>query len=352
MSVLALHDIQKSYASSPILRGIDLRVRDGELVVLVGPSGCGKSTLLRTIAGLELPERGRIEIAGRDVTERPPKDRDIGMVFQSYALYPHLTVRDNLAFGLKLRRTEPRVIEERVREAARMLGLEALLERMPRQLSGGQRQRVAMGRAIARRPRIFLFDEPLSNLDAALRSEVRLEIKQLHERLGATMIYVTHDQVEAMTLADRLVVLRDGQIEQEGPPLEVYERPNTRFVASFLGSPGMSFLEASVAGGLVNGPGFSRPLRASTSDGPVVLGLRAHDVRVADASGDLSMHVEVIEAMGPEAFAHGTVGGARFVTRVELADLARVRAGTSIPLSVVPERMRLFDATTGKARAA
>jgi sn-glycerol 3-phosphate transport system ATP-binding protein/multiple sugar transport system ATP-binding protein len=352
MSVLALHDIQKSYASAPILRGIDLRVRDGELVVLVGPSGCGKSTLLRTIAGLESPERGRIEIAGRDVTDSPPKDRDIGMVFQSYALYPHLTVRENLAFGLKLRRTEPRVVEERVQEAARMLGLEALLERMPRQLSGGQRQRVAMGRAIARRPRIFLFDEPLSNLDAALRSEVRLEIKQLHERLGATMIYVTHDQVEAMTLADRLVVLRDGEIEQEGPPLEVYERPKTRFVASFLGSPGMSFLEASIAGGILHGQGFSKPMLATSSEGPVVVGLRAHDVRVSDTSADLVMKVDVIEAMGAEAFAHGSVGGAKFVTRVELSDLPRVRAGSSIHLSILPERLRLFDESTGKARAA
>src|SRR5688500_13211758 len=210
MASLRIRGIGKKLGGNPILRGIDLDVADGDLVVLVGPSGCGKSTLLRTIAGLETPDAGTLRIGDRDVTHAPPRERDVAMVFQSYALYPHLTVRENLAFGMKLRGTEAKVIVERIAEVAKMLGLDALLERLPRQLSGGQRQRVAMGRAIARRPALFLFDEPLSNLDAALRAEVRVEIKKLHARLGATMIYVTHDQVEAMTLADRIVVLRAG----------------------------------------------------------------------------------------------------------------------------------------------
>ncbi|HEY8074935.1 MAG TPA: ATP-binding cassette domain-containing protein, partial [Labilithrix sp.] len=233
----ATKGIHKAFGTTKILRGVDLEIPEGSFAVLVGPSGCGKSTLLRLVAGLETADEGTITLAGRDVTSLPPRDRDVAMVFQSYALYPHLTVRDNLAFGLELRGTEKSEIEKRIREASAMLGLEPLLDRLPKQLSGGQRQRVAMGRAIVRRPNIFLFDEPLSNLDAALRAEVRVDIRRLHDRLKATTLYVTHDQVEAMTLADTLWVLNGGLVEQKGPPLEVYEKPRTKFVATFLGSP-------------------------------------------------------------------------------------------------------------------
>ncbi|HSQ66326.1 MAG TPA: ATP-binding cassette domain-containing protein, partial [Polyangiaceae bacterium] len=238
--------VHKAFGATQVLRGVDLSVPEGGFAVLVGSSGCGKSTLLRSIAGLETVDAGSIHLAGRDVTRLAPRDRDIAMVFQSYALYPHLSVRDNLAFGLKLRGVARGEIEARVREVSQMLGLEALLDRLPKQLSGGQRQRVAMGRAIARRPTMFLFDEPLSNLDAALRAEVRVDIRRLHDRLHATTVYVTHDQVEAMTLADTLWVMNKGLVEQSGPPLEVYERPRTRFVATFLGSPAMNLLDAKL----------------------------------------------------------------------------------------------------------
>src|SRR5688572_15342967 len=237
--------VKKAFGTTRVLKGVDLEIPEGSFAVLVGPSGCGKSTLLRLVAGLEHADEGTITLAGRDVTELPPRDRDVAMVFQSYALYPHLTVRDNLAFGLKLRGTDKREIQNRIDEASSMLGLAKLMDRLPKQLSGGQRQRVAMGRAIVRRPNIFLFDEPLSNLDAALRAEVRVEIRRLHDRLKATTLYVTHDQVEAMTLADTLWVLNGGLVEQKGPPLEVYERPRTKFVATFLGSPQMNMIDRS-----------------------------------------------------------------------------------------------------------
>jgi ABC-type sugar transport system ATPase subunit len=351
VSALHLRQIRKSFGAEPVLRGVDLSVREGELVVLVGPSGCGKSTLLRTIAGLEMPDHGTVHIGDRDVTALPPKDRDIGMVFQSYALYPHLTVRENLAFGLKLRRESPARIAERVEEAATTLGLTPLLERLPRQLSGGQRQRVAMGRALVRRPRLFLFDEPLSNLDAALRAEVRLEIKRLHALLGATMIYVTHDQVEAMTLADRLVVLNRGSIEQEGPPLAVYDAPQSRFVGGFLGSPAMSFVPARLASGSLHGAGLPRPLTAAGEDGDVLLGLRPHDLQLADGAGDLRFRVEVLEPMGFEAYAHGLVGESRVVVRLSTDELSRLRPGAEVELSIARDRLRLFAADSGLARS-
>ncbi len=341
MSRLALEGVHKKLGDQPILRGIDLSAASGELVVLVGPSGCGKSTLLRSVAGLEEIDAGSIHIGERDVTRLPPKDRDIGMVFQSYALYPHLTVRENLAFGLTLRRESKALIEERVSEASKMLGLEKLLDRLPKNLSGGQRQRVAMGRAIARRPKLFLFDEPLSNLDAALRAEVRVEIKRLHERLKATMLYVTHDQVEAMTLADRLVVLNGGKVEQEGPPLEVYERPRTRFVAAFLGSPAMNFLEVRVEGGRARAEGVDYPIEGSiAADGEVTIGVRAHDVRPSAGAGHLVLRVEVIEAMGFESYAHGTVGTTPFVARLE--GTHALERGARLPLDVVTAHA--FDA--------
>ena len=342
MATLTLHGIYKSFGAQPILRGIDLTVKDGEFVVLVGPSGCGKSTLLRTIAGLETPDAGTVRIDERDVTSLPPKDRDVGMVFQSYALYPHLTVRENLSFGLSLRKERSEVVAARVQEASQMLGLGALLDRYPRQLSGGQRQRVAMGRAIARRPRLFLFDEPLSNLDAALRAEVRVEIKRLHERLGATMIYVTHDQVEAMTLADRLVILNRGVIEQEGPPLEVYDRPCSRFVGSFMGSPPMNFLPARVVDGAVQGRGIARPFALSGHEGQVLLGVRPHDLKLSNEQAGLSFAVDVIEPLGFEAYAHGHIGDSRAVVRLEAHELAHVRPGHTLSLRIEPDKLRVF----------
>jgi multiple sugar transport system ATP-binding protein len=340
---LSLRGIKKSLGGQPILRGIDLDVADGELVVLVGPSGCGKSTLLRTIAGLEIPDAGGIRIGDRDVTTAAPRERDVGMVFQSYALYPHLTVRDNLAFGLSIRGTEKKTIDARIDEVAGMLGLEKLLERYPREMSGGQRQRVAMGRAIARRPALFLFDEPLSNLDAALRSEVRVEIKRLHARLSATMIYVTHDQVEAMTLADRLVVLRAGSIEQVGAPLEVYERPASRFVAGFLGSPAMNFLAGTIENGRARGTGFDVEAEGA---GAVVVGLRPQDLE-ARSDGGIALRVEVIEAMGFEAYAHGKVGDVSFIARLSPSELAGARVGEELRLA--PKRVHLFDPKTERA---
>ena len=350
MSSLTLTGVAKSLGGNPILRGIDLDVRDGELVVLVGPSGCGKSTLLRTIAGLEIPDAGTIRIGERDVTRLAPRERDVAMVFQSYALYPHLTVRENLAFGLELRKTAPDTIKKRIAEVSRMLGLSDLLDRYPRQMSGGQRQRVAMGRAIARRPAVFLFDEPLSNLDAALRAEVRVEIKRLHATLGATMIYVTHDQVEAMTLADRLVVLNKGEIEQLGPPLEVYRSPASKFVAGFMGSPAMNFVRAEVIDGRVRAEGLDVGAPDRANGGEVLLGIRPHDVvGEAQAEGTVTLKIDVVEAMGFEAYAHGRVGDAGFVARIEPDVAERMKAGDEVTLGVPTSAVHLFDVESERA---
>ena len=354
--------VEKSFGGQAILKAVELDIPRGTFAVLVGPSGCGKSTLLRLIAGLEEVDRGTITIGDRDVTRLAPRERDVAMVFQSYALYPHLTVRDNLAFGLKLRGVPPAEISKSVGEASAILGLDSLLDRLPKQLSGGQRQRVAMGRAIVRRPSLFLFDEPLSNLDAALRAEVRVDIRRLHDRLGATTIYVTHDQVEAMTLADKLWVMNGGVVEQAGVPLEVYEHPRTRFVATFLGSPHMNMIDAQLKKEgdrlLVMGGGLSCSVlstRVGTSgDGDeVTLGIRPHDlVRTAGPAAEgtvASMRVEVIEALGSEAFVHGKVDGAdtRLVARVEPEDAKKLRAGTTISVGVDPARIHLFDRVSG-----
>jgi len=358
----AVRGVRKSFGANPILRGVDVDIPEGAFAVLVGPSGCGKSTLLRLVAGLETADAGTIELAGRDVTALPPRDRDVAMVFQSYALYPHLSVRDNLAFGLKLRKVPAAEITSRIREASAMLGLDGLLDRLPKQLSGGQRQRVAMGRAIVRRANIFLFDEPLSNLDAALRAEVRVEIRRLHDRLGATTLYVTHDQVEAMTLADTLWVMNGGVVEQKGTPLEVYERPRTKFVATFLGSPQMNLVDAAIVkeGGafLVDGGGVRAPVdeerfgSALEAGRRVVVGMRPHDFTVARGGPSAcTLKVELVEALGFEAFAYGWLraSGPRVVARLEANDARRVRAGDQLPLAVDPARVHLFDPTTGLA---
>jgi sn-glycerol 3-phosphate transport system ATP-binding protein/multiple sugar transport system ATP-binding protein len=355
--------VKKSFGTTAILRGVDLEIPEGSFAVLVGPSGCGKSTLLRLVAGLEEADEGTITLADRDVTRLPPRDRDVAMVFQSYALYPHLSVRDNLKFGLELRRTPRAEIDKRVDEASAMLGLGPLLSRLPKQLSGGQRQRVAMGRAIVRRPTIFLFDEPLSNLDAALRAEVRVEIRRLHDRLKATTLYVTHDQVEAMTLADTLWVLNGGLVEQKGPPLEVYERPRTKFVATFLGSPKMTMLDGVLVrengrflaeGGGVRAVVDDERFGRSLAEGrDVTIGIRPHDLGLAKngAPAVAELKVELVEALGSEAFAHGWLraSGPSVVARLDADDARSVRAGSAIQLAVAPSRVHLFDPKTGVA---
>jgi len=348
MASLTIKDLHLSLGGNAILKGIDLAAAHGEFVVLVGPSGCGKSTLLRAISGLTLPDGGQVLIGDQDVTQAAPRQRDLAMVFQSYALYPHLTVRENLAFGLRLRKTPSATIDERVREVSTLLGIDALLERLPKQLSGGQRQRVAMGRAIARRPQLFLFDEPLSNLDAALRNEVRVEIKKLHARLDATMVYVTHDQVEAMTLADRLVVLNAGEIEQVGPPLEVYARPATRFVASFLGSPSMNLLTAEAGDDTIEATGLRLPLPFPVTPGTVSCGIRPQDVLLgAPGASPIQMEVEVVEAMGFETYVHGHVGGQPFVARLNEEEGELPTPGDTLGMDIREGAVHLFDDTTG-----
>jgi sn-glycerol 3-phosphate transport system ATP-binding protein/multiple sugar transport system ATP-binding protein len=357
----AVRGVKKAFGEQPILRGVDVEIPEGSFAVLVGSSGCGKSTLLRLVAGLEQADEGTIELAGRDVTALPPRDRDVAMVFQSYALYPHLTVRENLAFGLKLRGAAQSEVEARIKEASSMLSLDKLLDRLPKQLSGGQRQRVAMGRALVRRPTIFLFDEPLSNLDAALRAEVRVEIRRLHDRLGATTLYVTHDQVEAMTLADTLWVMNAGLVEQKGAPLEVYERPRTKFVAGFLGSPQMNLLEGALArrdgAWVVEGEGLVVPVdearfdKALEEGRKVSFGLRPHDLGVARGGAPSigELRVDIVEALGFEAFAHGWVrsSGPTLIVRLDGDDARTTRTGSTIRLAVPKDRVHLFDPKTG-----
>jgi sn-glycerol 3-phosphate transport system ATP-binding protein/multiple sugar transport system ATP-binding protein len=360
MVAVAVSELEKRFGDTVVLDGVSLEVPDGAFAVLVGPSGCGKSTLLRLLAGLEEPSAGSIRFGEREVAKLEPRERDIAMVFQSYALYPHLSVRDNLGFGLKLRKTPKAEIERRVVEASSMLGIDHLLERMPRELSGGQRQRVAMGRAVVRRPALFLFDEPLSNLDAALRAQVRVDIRRLHQRLGVTSVYVTHDQVEAMTLADVLFVLNGGRIEQHGSPLEIYRRPVSRFVAGFLGSPAMNFLDAELredddGWSVCFGPEGRSSLpvdRASFGDAlqdgrAVVLGIRPHDVVPAEErqAGTLQLEVGLTEALGGETYAYGKVGDDELVVRLGGAE--QVASGATLPLRV--EALHLFDPDDGRS---
>ena len=330
MSEVSLAGVMKSFAGHPVVQGVDLQVPSGEFLVLVGPSGCGKTTLLRLIAGLEQADRGDIRIDGRTVNDVPPRDRDVAMVFQSYALYPHMTVRENIAFGLALRRMPAPEIEARVADAAALLEIGALLDRKPKELSGGQRQRVAMGRAIVRRPKIFLFDEPLSNLDTALRVQMRGELAKLHRRFAATMIYVTHDQVEAMTLATRVAVLNKGKVQQAGSPLELYHRPANQFVAGFLGSPAMNFVPAAREGNSLTGRGFSiaAPPDLPREPHEVLLGLRPQDLRIVER-GPFVGQVEAVERLGFDGYAYlSTESGpltARFEKGVEVSVGDRVR---------------------------
>ncbi|MBO9590954.1 ABC transporter ATP-binding protein [Devosia sp.] len=351
MASVTIRNAVKAYGSMQVLHGVSVAARDGEFVVLVGPSGCGKSTLLRMIAGLESITDGEIDIGGRVVNELEPKERDIAMVFQSYALYPHMTVRDNMAFSLKLSRKSKQEIENEVRRAAEILALEPLLDRYPRQLSGGQRQRVAMGRAIVRHPAVFLFDEPLSNLDAKLRVQMRGEIKALHSRLKATMIYVTHDQMEAMTMADRIVVMRAGKIEQIGSPLEIYDHPANSFVGGFIGSPSMNFVDGTVVeeGGrlvLRDVSGTLWPLgdKARAYIGrQVQIGVRPEHIRVVE--GGIAASVLNIEPTGSETHLQVEVNGQPIVVVVH--DRLAAEVGASIGIEADPDRVTLFDQQTG-----
>jgi sn-glycerol 3-phosphate transport system ATP-binding protein len=352
MASVSLRGVRKSYDGVEVIHGVDCEIEDSEFVVILGPSGCGKSTLLRMIAGLEVITGGEIAIGGRVVNELEPKDRDIAMVFQNYALYPHMSVYDNMAYGLRLRGMSKAEIDARVQHAAKILELGNFLQRKPRQLSGGQRQRVAMGRAIVREPAVFLFDEPLSNLDAKLRVQMRIEIKRLHQSIRTTSVYVTHDQVEAMTLGDRLIVMNAGRAEQIGSPMEIYERPATTFVAGFIGSPAMNMLPARVAADAasveLDGLRFSVQALVEHAGREVILGVRPeHVVLVEGQAGALELPIDFVEALGADTLAHGYLGKSRFPLTVRLPGSARVVAGDALSLVVPPQSLHLFDARTG-----
>jgi multiple sugar transport system ATP-binding protein len=360
MAEVTLHQVMKAYGPVTVIPHLDLDIRDHEFMVLVGPSGCGKSTALRMIAGLEEISGGTISIGDRVVNDVPPKDRDIAMVFQSYALYPHMTVRQNLEFGLKIRKTPKAEMNRLVDEAAQTLGITELLDRKPKQLSGGQRQRVALGRAIVRKPAVFLFDEPLSNLDAKLRVQMRAEISTLQKRLQTTTVYVTHDQIEAMTMGDRIAVMNKGELQQVGTPLEVYEQPETLFVASFIGTPPMNFLPATISdgGATVTASGFKLPVpaafraAAAGKDGvKVVLGLRPENIREAgrDAEGDLvpiTVTAEFVEPLGHEVIVHGRIGDDLLVAKV--GPHRSPQMGATVALVIEAATAHLFDVATEK----
>jgi multiple sugar transport system ATP-binding protein len=351
MSAVSIKNVVKRYGEVEVIHGLSLDIEPGEFVVFVGPSGCGKSTLLRMVAGLESFQSGDISIGDRVVNALPARDRDIAMVFQEYALYPHMTVEGNMGFGLKMRNVAKAEIDQRVRAAAATLQIEHLLGRRPRELSGGQRQRVAMGRAIVRAPQVFLFDEPLSNLDAKLRIDMRVEIKRLHQQLRATMIYVTHDQVEAMTMADRIVVLNGGRIEQVGTPKELYRNPLSHFVAGFMGSPTMNFLKASAGPAFVMLEGGAATLMPSAGlpNTPFLLGIRPEHLR-QDASG-IDATVDVVEPLGADTMVSCRVGAETLMAR--LPGDATVAAGDAIRLAFDPADAMLFDLASGaRVRAA
>ncbi len=352
MSDLKITGLHKHYGNFHAVKGIDLEVPSGEFTVLVGPSGCGKSTLLRTIAGLEEPSAGTVEIANKDVTWARPRDRDIAMVFQNYALYPYMSVFENIAFGLRARKVASVEIDTRVKRAADMLDIGPLLQRFPRELSGGQRQRVAIGRAIVRDARLFLFDEPLSNLDAQLRDDMRVEIKRLHKELGRTMIYVTHDQIEAMTLADRIVLLRDGRIEQLGSPLDLFERPASRFVAGFLGSPKMNFLTATVSGSSLKlGDGTKLGLPRKVKATEVILGIRPQHIMIAGKSvaadhSRVPVVIELVQPTGSRVHVTFPLGGTSVVADLDAHDASKPGSKVNIDIDMV--RAVIIDPTSEK----
>jgi multiple sugar transport system ATP-binding protein len=353
MAAVTFQAVDKKYGNAFVIQDLNLDVQDQEFLVLVGPSGCGKTTALRMIAGLEEVSAGTIAIGGRVVNDVPPKARDIAMVFQNYALYPHMTVRENLEFALTMRKTPADKIDALVSEAAELLGLTPFLDRKPAQLSGGQRQRVALGRAIVRHPAVFLFDEPLSNLDAKLRVQMRAEIKKLQERLKTTTVYVTHDQVEAMTMGSRIAVMHEGRIQQLGTPQEIYDRPANLFVAGFVGTPPMNFFPATLAGGLAKGDGFNLPVPAPfrNREGQVVIGIRPEDLTVSreetsGAAGTLPVTVDLVEPLGDAALVHGNLGGTAIVGKID--PHRTPRAGDRIELRVALETLHVFDAATGR----
>lgn len=347
MGEIILKDIEKAFGDVSVLRDINLTIKDGEFVVFVGPSGCGKSTLLRLITGLETVTGGQISIDGTDITHSRPSSRGLAMVFQSYALFPHITVRENIGFGLKIAGLPKPEIEKKVAQASAILGLDALLDRKPRELSGGQQQRVAIGRAIVREPSAFLFDEPLSNLDAALRVQMRIELIRLHERLATTMIYVTHDQVEAMTMADRIVVLEGGDIQQFDTPIALYDRPVNKFVAGFIGSPKMNFMSAQpTADGLVqikDGPALKIPnVDAAKMTHTMTLGIRPEHIQYAHDSGDLCGKILVEEQLGSDAYLYVEVPGIGMVT-VRAVGERDFHSHQTVYLSLPPEKCHIFD---------
>jgi len=347
MASIDINEVSKIYdkGGAKAVDSVDIQIEDGEFIVLVGPSGCGKSTLLRMVAGLEAISQGTISIGDRVVNEVEPADRDIAMVFQNYALYPHMTVYDNLAYGLKNRGTPKAEITARVAEAARMLEIEKYLDRKPRALSGGQRQRVAMGRAIVRKPAVFLFDEPLSNLDAKLRVTMRGEIRKLQKRLKTTAIYVTHDQLEAMTLADRLVVLNGGRIEQIGTPLEVYNRPASTFVASFIGSPAMNLIEGHIAGSDLAIGRTHIPLQDAWPEGDIRVGIRAEDLALAeDGEAMFDLVIDYVEELGAQRLVHGLIGDQPLTAVLS----SHVTLGDCLPLWIAPNRLHFFSPDTGR----
>ncbi len=353
MAAISLRQVVKRYGSgataNPVIHGVDAEINDGEFVVIVGPSGCGKSTLLRMVAGLEAISGGEIAIGGRVVNDIEPSERDIAMVFQNYALYPHFKVFDNMAYGLRIRKLPEAEVKARVEKAAKTLELSHLLDRKPRQLSGGQRQRVAMGRAIVRQPQVFLFDEPLSNLDAKLRAQTRLEIKKLHAELGVTSLFVTHDQVEAMTLAERMIVMNAGRIEQIGTPEQVYLAPATTFVASFIGSPPMNLLAGVAAGSrfTIGDTVLTLPEPAPI-DGALLLGVRPEHAAVVAGPGAVGwpMQVELLEMLGAERLVYGRIGGSAFTLRID-GMLVPPKAGDTLMLKVATDQVHWFDPTSG-----
>ncbi len=359
MARVTLSKIQKSYGSVKVIEGLNLEIEDREFVVLVGPSGCGKTTTLRMVAGLETASGGSVHIGEREVTNLRPGLRNCAMVFQNYALYPHMTVRDNIGYGMRVRGVPEAERRAAIDKAARILGLEPYLHRKPRHLSGGQRQRVAIGRAIVRDPHVFLFDEPLSNLDAKLRIEMRAEIKSLHQRLATTIIYVTHDQVEAMTLADRVVVMNAGRIEQAADPITLYDAPANRFVAGFIGAPSMNFLDARLeqrgeglvvvlSDGSAHAVPADRAARLAAETGrPVVLGIRPENTGAAADDGGSVLSVSNVEPLGPHTLAIGTLAGAPVTVQLEAH--ARPKIGSTVPVAFDMSKMHVFDSDTGIA---